>query len=543
LWRSLRLFVDFSLSALVFTFFISGMILLLNPEVLFSPGESILLFTHLLLYFGIGWWLISAAMFFFGQFASGRKFTVGIVSPPTLTYLLAVTNLVVTAIYFLNYDFYRSMLSHEAGALWVRILVSQLVLVIVGVGFILQKGRAKLWIQVIFLALLSYQLLTTFTGLMSLTVPRAQSVQQQRLVQEVTPRRIRLVIADGISMTHLLSQSSDQKLLNFNFLLQNGVRATIRSFKPNFSHSQINTVLSGLPPSDFHDHSRVKFKIGDLEREFDLFPRYVFFRYSSAIGVTSFYRRFAMPVKDFIREYYAANRFGTLSQVYPEYTPMYSERSLEYNRRFKPLFADLLNQMDRRFEMVKRFFFFDDYLKRQIPDLKDTPLFYSCSRLFGLANTARYFSQYSTARQVFETVSEEDIKRYGGILEKYYEYYDSIIGNLISTTGEDELLVIISLYEFEPLPVWRRVLLNLFGKKDVYVYQPLDARGTIFLYEKNALKKGYPINEISIYDIFPTLLYYSGFQLSRDLRGEVVREMFHDDFLLNNPIDIRPDSP
>ncbi|MBN1196967.1 MAG: hypothetical protein JXA62_06140 [Candidatus Aminicenantes bacterium] len=542
MWRCLRLFIDFSLSALVFTFFVSGLVLLLNPEVLVTPGDSFLLFTYLLLYYGIGWWLVTAILYFFVQFAAGRKFAVGIIWPPTLTYLLSFTTLVITAIYFLNYDYYRSFLSAEAGSLWLRILIGQLVLVITGMVFLLQKGRSKRWVQAAFLAFLSYQLLTTFTGMMSMSIPQIPAVKQQQLVQEVTPRRIRLVIADGISMSHLLSQSSEQKLLNFNFLIQNGVRARIHSFKPNFSHSQINTVLSGLPPSAFHNHSQVKFKVGELEQEFDLFPRYLFFRYSSVIGVTAFYRRFAVPIKDHIREYYAANNFGTSSLIYPDFTPMYSERSLEYNRRFKPLYADLLNQMNRRYELVKRFFFFDDYLKRRIPDLKDTPLYYSSSRLFGLANVARYFSQYSTHR-MFETVPEADIKRYSWILEKYYEYYDSIVGNLISTTGEDELLVIISLYEFEPLPVWRRVLLNMFGKRDVYVYKPLDARGTIFLYEKNALKKGYPVNSISIYDIFPTLLYYSGFQLSRDLRGEVVREIFTDEFQLNNPIDIRPDNP
>ena len=75
----------------------------------------------------------------------------------------------------------------------------------------------------------------------------------------------------------------------------------------------------------------------------------------------------------------------------------------------------------------------------------------------------------------------------------------------------------------------------------MYVYKSLESRGTIFLYEKNALKKGYPVNSISIYDLFPTLLYYSGFQLNRDLRGEVIREIFTKDFLLNNPIDIRTD--
>jgi len=541
LWRPLRLFFNFTLSALVFTFFVSGLILLLNPEVLVTPGDSMLLFTYLLLYYGIGWWLVTAILYFFVQFAAGRKFAVGIIWPPTLTYLLSFTILVITAIYFLNYDYYRSFLSAEAGTLWLRILIGQLVLVITGMVFLLQKGKSKRWIQAAFLAFLSYQLLNTFTGMMSMNAPRIPAVNPKQLVQEVTPRRIRLVIADGISVSHLLSQSSEQKLLNFNFLIQNGVRARIHSFKPNFSHSQINTVLSGLSPSAFHNHSQVKFKVGDLEQEFDLFPRYLFIRYASVIGVTSFYRRFAIPVKDHIRDYYEANNFGTFSLIYPDFTPMYSERSLEYNRRFKPLYADLLNQMNRRYDLVKRFFFFDDYLKRRIPDLKDTPLYYSSSRLFGLANVARYFSQYSTHR-VFETVTETDIKRYSWILEKYYEYYDSIIGNLISTTGEDELLVIISLYEFEPLPVWRRVLLNLFGKKDVYVYKPLDARGTIFLYEKNALKKGYPVNSISIYDIFPTLLYYSGFQLSRDLRGEVVREIFTEEFQLNNPIDIRPDN-
>jgi len=46
------------------------------------------------------------------------------------------------------------------------------------------------------------------------------------------------------------------------------------------------------------------------------------------------------------------------------------------------------------------------------------------------------------------------------------------------------------------------------------------------------------LKTISIYDIYPTLMYYTGFQLSRDLQGEVLREIFTDDFLLNNPIDI-----
>ena len=59
------------------------------------------------------------------------------------------------------------------------------------------------------------------------------------------------------------------------------------------------------------------------------------------------------------------------------------------------------------------------------------------------------------------------------------------------------------------------------------------------MYEKKALKKDYPLKTITIFDIFPTLIYYSGFQLSPDLKGEVIREIFNDDFILNNPIDFQ----
>jgi hypothetical protein len=106
-------------------------------------------------------------------------------------------------------------------------------------------------------------------------------------------------------------------------------------------------------------------------------------------------------------------------------------------------------------------------------------------------------------------------------------------------------LVIVSFYEYEPLPAWRRVLLNLFGEKGIYVYKDLNSKGTIFFLENEALRKDYPLKNISIFDIYPTLLYYTGFPISKELTGEIVTEMFTEDFILNNHINIdtgdRPD--
>ena len=176
-----------------------------------------------------------------------------------------------------------------------------------------------------------------------------------------------------------------------------------------------------------------------------------------------------------------------------------------------------------------------------IPDLKDSDVYYAVIRLPGLGVISKYFYQYYLP-QIFGTLPDDTkIKKYGWLIEKYYEYYDSIVGNLMSTTGDNELLVILSFYEYEPLPVWRRILVHLFGQRDVYVYNSLNSRGTILLYEKKSLKRDYSLKTISIYDIYPTLVYYSGFQLSRDLPGEVLKEIFTDEFLLNNPIEINTD--
>jgi hypothetical protein len=224
--------------------------------------------------------------------------------------------------------------------------------------------------------------------------------------------------------------------------------------------------------------------------------------------------------------------------IRPEDVPVYSEKSLRKNNRFIPFFSETLNQEDEKFQILKKAFFFDDYLMKCMrKHWVDPNVYYSIVHFPGVGIVSQYFYQYYDPH-MGGNISEADIKKYGWVIEKYYEFYASIIGNLISTTGENELLVILSLFEYEPLPVWRRILVNLFDQKDIYVYKSLSSQGSIILYEKNALKKDYPLKTISIYDIYPTLLYYSGFQFSQGIKGELIREIFTDDFILNNPIDV-----
>lgn len=532
------------------------MILLLNPNIGINNEDFLILFIDLYLFYGPLWFILIGLTFVVIQFFSEKKYAIGIFKPPTLVYFLAFTVLTATFILYLNYDYYFTFLEGAVKFNFIRILLVNLVLIITGIVFVFYKKVNKKWLQLVFLFILIFNIIHAYSavisgghGQMLLDIRGEKIIPRQVEVADGQPpihRKIRIVLMDGLSLSTIKSLTAEQKLLNFNEIIKKGVSGNIQTFKPNLNMSMMNTALTGLRPSQFSLHSHDKFKFTDLEYEFDVRPRFIFFRKSAYINTTAFYKRNDNYFLDNIRLHYESADYKTVQVIRPNRVDSYSEKALHKNNRFVPLFPDLLrkvNGRDPRIETLKRCFFYDDYLKNMIPDLKVSDTWYTVVRLPGLGIISKFFYQYHMP-QIFGNISPDDIKikRYGSLVKKYLEYYDSILGNLMSTTGENELLVIMSFFQYEPLPVWRRILVHLFGDKDVYVYKSLGSPGTVLLYEKNALRQAYPLKTISIYDIYPTLLYYAGFQLPRDLQGEVLKEIFTEEFLLDNPIDINTDA-
>ena len=553
MWRGIKLIINCFLSAVVFNFFIEILVLLINPHISLNGTEFGLLFIQLFAFYGPLWFVFIALVFLVVQFFSEKKYPIGLFNPPTLTYFLYFTVLIDAFILYLNYDYYFEFFADTSKFNFIRVLLITLALVIVGTLFIFFKKAKKKWSQVIFLSILAVHILhsvisvtgSRFSGFFALPGSPGEISAVQELPAEFTPRKIKVIIMDGLSLNLIQSLTAEQKLLNFREILNKGTRGRIKTFKPNLDLSMMNAAFTGHQPSGFSLHSNDKFKFTGLSEEFDTLPRYVLFRQSPYLSSTTFYKRGDNVILDSINLHYETNNRNTVRIINPPNVDRYSQRALSKNNRFLPLFSNLLtpeNDKDEKLDILKKFFFLDDFIKNMIPDLKDSNIYYAVIRLPGLGVIAKYLFQYYMP-QIFGNIQDDArIKKYGRLIEKYYEYYDSIVGNLMSTTGDNELLVILSFFEYEPLPVWRRILVNLFGQRDVYVYKSINSQGTIILYEKTAVKQDYSLRTISIYDIYPTLMYYAGFQLSRDLRGEVLREIFTDDFLLNNPIDIYTES-
>ena len=538
MWRKTKLLVNFIATSLIFNYFISILVLLLNPHAVLTYPDFINLYIYLFIFYGPLWFVIIGLLFLIIQFFSEKKYIIGIFSPPTITYFLSFTVLIISFVLYLNYVYYFSFFTDGIKTKFIQILLINLILIVTSILFMVMNKVIKKWIQILFLLILFLNIITSFNSIVVNNFYMKNAILKKPTGQKPNPRKIRIVIMDGLSLNFLISLSSEQKLLNFDYLLKNGVRSRITSFKPNFELALLNSTLTGCEPSQYAFHSHNRFKISDLNHEFNIFPRYVFFRYSSVLGFTTFYKKDNPTVKDYIIKNYRTHNYQIQPLIGHQYVPVYSKKLLEHNSLFIHLFSDILEGLNPKYEIIRKAFFLDEYMKSRIPGLKDSEKYYSITRLKGLATISKYFYQYYI-HQIFGNIDEKEINQYGWIIKNYYEYYDSIIGNLISSTGENELLVILSFFEYEPLPVWRRIMVNLFGDQDIYVYKSLNSKGTLLMYEKNALKKDYPLKTITISDIFPTFIYYSGFQLSPDLKGEVIREIFNDEFILNNPIDFQ----
>jgi len=535
LLRSLKLFINFAVSACIFTFFILLLISFLNPRVELSAVERQSIFLNLLAFYGPLWLAVIGLSFFIMQFFSERKYPIGFIDPPTPVYFIFYTLLAVAVLFYANYDYYYDFLGSAAKNNFIKILLLHFLVLILGIIFIFLRMRRKKWLQALFMLLFCFDL---WAGYALLTQPRSAVQPALTLSAPVIspPRQINLVIMEGLSMNYLLSVSQEQNLLNFDWIKENGVMGRLKTFKPNPELAFFNTLLSGESPANVAMHSDYRFQFRNATPEFDIFPRYVFFRNSAKLQVTNFYKKASGGHVNHLRDYYQANGFKTFTMIDPPAWPMYVENSLKKNNNFVQFFSPSLGLEDPKLTILKKTFFYDDFIRNQIPELKNTNFRCSLVLLPGLEIINSYFYHYARPENFGNLIDADNSGKYGWILDKYYGYYDAVLGKIIGSMGDNELLIVLSFYEMEPLPVWRRIMVKNIGGRDVFVYKSMNELGTLLLYEKSALKKGQFLGAVAMADMFPTLLYYAGFPLYRGLKGEVIKDFFSDVFLAENPV-------
>jgi len=158
-------------------------------------------------------------------------------------------------------------------------------------------------------------------------------------------------------------------------------------------------------------------------------------------------------------------------------------------------------------------------------------------RLPGLDAVAHYYLRYAEP-EAFGDVSDEERQRFGRVLDDYYGVLDAMVGRLMTTLGPDDLVLLVSGHGMEPLTPFKRVLERLVGDPTVSGTHERAPDGFVMAFGP-AVRAARP-DRGSVADITPTILYYLGLPIGRDMDGTARTDFFEPTFTATRPVTFIP---
>jgi type I phosphodiesterase/nucleotide pyrophosphatase len=144
-------------------------------------------------------------------------------------------------------------------------------------------------------------------------------------------------------------------------------------------------------------------------------------------------------------------------------------------------------------------------------------------RYAGLDAVGHYYLRYANP-DAYGDVSEAERRRFGRVLDDYYGYVDSLVGDALASLGDDDLLVVVSGFGMEPLPFGKRLLERIIG--DARFTGTHERAPDGFLLAYGAAVAPARQSRGAVVDVAPTLLYFLGLPVARDMDGFVRTDLF-----------------
>lgn len=163
----------------------------------------------------------------------------------------------------------------------------------------------------------------------------------------------------------------------------------------------------------------------------------------------------------------------------------------------------------------------------------DRPTRFTALRLQGLDMVGHYFLRFAMP-EAFGDVSEDESRQYGRVLDQYYAYVDEELGALMEGLEPGDLLLVVSPFGLEPLSLPKRLLERTLGNPAITGTHERAPDGFMVAYGTTVKPGRYPRG--SVVDLAPTVLYYLGLPLGRDMDGFARADIFATSFTAERPI-------
>ncbi len=120
------------------------------------------------------------------------------------------------------------------------------------------------------------------------------------------------------------------------------------------------------------------------------------------------------------------------------------------------------------------------------------------------------------------------------VLDRYYAYLDAEVGRAMQALAPGDLLLAVSGFGMEPTPLGKRLLARLLGERELTGTHESGPDGFLLAYGSAVAAGQLPRG--SIVDLAPTVLYYMGIPVGRDMDGHPRTDLFQPTYTIEHPV-------
>jgi predicted AlkP superfamily phosphohydrolase/phosphomutase len=384
--------------------------------------------------------------------------------------------------------------------------------------------------------------------------------------------RVTILAIDGGSLDLVARATAEGRLPNFGRILDGGAVRHLATLHPTSAEAVWAAVATGKLPQKNGVRSAGIYRLAGGGGSVQLLPEYCFAHglerlgfllatpHSSAtfrartiwsvlgthgftVGVVGWPLTQPAPV---VRGYLVADTYPRValtpsgiddaSAVYPPELQAEASAAMDSAVNEAPIVAKASFDRDPREDSPTRTDLIYDRIAQKLAAAH--PAQVTFTRYQGLDPIGHYFLRFAMPSE-FGDVSDEERRRLGGVLERHYAVLDEALGRAMAALGPDDLLLVVSGYGMEPLNFGRRLIERVIGDPDLSGTHDAAPDGFLMAYG-TTVARSRPQTRASVVDVTPTLLYFLGLPIGRDMDGYVRTDLFRSSFTEERPITYIP---
>lgn len=555
--RFLRLFTNSLLAGALGAAYLTILLLQLNPEVPLLSHTVWRWYATLGAFYGIHLALLFYVTMLLREFVSVDMFSPGWISVRLMAWLSAAAAAVAATLMWLNLHGFPTLFDESAARRFAfgaaATTASAVVLLAIAVAHY-SFGRRGSRVGAALLAI-------AITG--SLVLPIAARGRGGALplgARRVTlapppPRdaaRITLLLLDGASLEYVWPRVAAGRLPNFGRILDTGASMDLATIRPTQPDPVWAAVATGMYPAKNGVRSAASYFARGDDRPIDLLPDHCFSHTLVRLGVvrdqpnsSAAWR--ARPLWTILGDYGLTAGIVRWPLTYPAQPITGFLITDRFHQLIGSMFefdgramypAGILPAARDAFAGSSDATQWDEFYGRAARDvIAQYPVQLEAVRYQGLDSAGHHYLKYAQPR-AFGDVSDKERQQHSAVLDRAYASVDGEIGAAIERQSPGDLLLVISGFGMQPVTPIKHLAARVLRDPDVSGTHENAPDGFMLAY-------GTPVaagrkQRGSIVDVTPTILYFIGVPIGRDMDGYARADLFTRAFTIERPITFIP---